>query len=120
MEGEEFFYAGAELAVFRRGQIRVGGHQLFRCGLGFVQQPHIAAQVGDFQTGQAVLTLPEEITGAPDAEILFGDLETVIGFCHHFQAAPGLLTVAVAQKDAVGLCTAPANARPSAPIWRMN
>ena len=55
------------LGLFQGGILR---HPVLGRLLRLVQQPHVAAEVGDFQRRQAVLPLAEKVAGAADGQVL--------------------------------------------------
>ena len=59
-----------------------------------------------------MLALTEKVAGAPEAQVLLGDLKAVVGFGHHLQPLACLLVLVVAHEDAVALGGAAAHAAP--------
>ena len=61
---EKTIHFRLQRAVFRRFQGRILFHQPRSGLLRFLEQGHVPHQIGDFEVGQAVLTIPEKITGS--------------------------------------------------------
>ena len=58
---------------------------------------------------QTVLAGAEKVTGATEAQVLFGDPEAVVGAAHDLQPGADLLAVVVRHQDAVALMGPPAH-----------
>ena len=59
-----------------------------------------------------MLARSEEVTGAPEPQVLLRDLETVSGLGHDLQPLPRLLVSVVGDQDAVGLMLPPPHPAP--------
>ena len=82
-------------------QFRVDPKQFMRRILRFFQHDHVAAEIGNFQCGQTMLPLAEEITRSAQLEILLGDFEAVRGFRHNREPLAGIFIFIVGNEDAI-------------------
>ena len=84
--------------------------QEFLCRrLCLLQKGHIAGEICRTHGGQTVLTLPEEIAGTAEPQILLRDAKAVCGLRHDLETFLGFGISVIGQQDAVGLVLAPAH-----------
>ena len=60
-------------------QQRIFGEDAFRQIPGLAQERHVSQKVGETDVGQTALQGAEDIAGTAQAEVGFGDLETIGG-----------------------------------------
>jgi hypothetical protein len=70
-------HLAAEAGVVSGFKTGVGGEESFGFAAGFFEDLAIAAEVGDTQRRQAMLLGAEEVAGAAEVEIHFGEGEAV-------------------------------------------
>ena len=68
-----------------------------------------AARSATLSSGRPCCRFPEKVAGAALLEVLFRDLEAVIGAAQHPQALLGFGVIGIGKEDAVGLHLAPAH-----------
>src|SRR5579862_3796500 len=96
--------------MFRQRQLRVAAHELLGAGARFAEYVAILEQIGDLQFGHSRLLRAEELPGTAQAEVGFGDFETVARSDESLEPLFSLRRCRFAEDQAIGLQRAAADA----------
>ena len=77
---EQGLNALAQGGVLRQAELRIGPQQGLGLVLGCLHDLRIRAEIRHVHLRQTVLARAEEIAGAAQAQVFFGDLKAVVGF----------------------------------------